>query len=348
MHHAGRYNRPIPALRPGGPAPGNWMSRAVGRNVVRKDGAAKAAGLARYVDDLTLPGLLHARTIRSAIPCGDILRLRLGFDTSGFTIVDARDIPGRNVVSLITDDQPCLAEGEVRHVAEPILLLAHEDRERLLAADVDIEYRAREARPRPGAFARGVQAHRDREGRRRRRLPAGRHRDRGRVPDRSPGAPLHRAQRHAGHPRGAGASRWWVRCSARTTCIGRSRCCWAMPEDRVRVVQAETGGGFGGKEEYPVDRRRARVPAGAEVGPAGEAGLRPRRGHARHDQAPPVHRPPPHRRDARRPADGDGHRRADGRRRLLHAQPGRPVARVPARHRARTAATTCASAAASS
>ncbi|HSP91106.1 MAG TPA: hypothetical protein VLN08_09370, partial [Vicinamibacterales bacterium] len=93
------------------------MSRAVGRNVVRKDGAAKVAGLARYVDDLTLPGLLHARTIRSTVPCGDILRLRLGFAASGFTIVDARDIPGRNVVPGITDDQPCLAEGEVRHVA---------------------------------------------------------------------------------------------------------------------------------------------------------------------------------------------------------------------------------------
>ena len=120
------------------------MSRAVGRNVVRKDGAAKAAGTARYVDDLTPPGLLHARTIRSAIPCGEVLRLRLAFDTSGFTIVEARDIPGRNVVSLITDDQPCLADGLLRHAAEPILLLAHEDRERLLAAEVEIDYRAQE------------------------------------------------------------------------------------------------------------------------------------------------------------------------------------------------------------
>ena len=38
---------------------------AVGRNVLRKDGASKVTGAARYIDDLTFPNLLHARTIRS-------------------------------------------------------------------------------------------------------------------------------------------------------------------------------------------------------------------------------------------------------------------------------------------
>ena len=36
-------------------------------------------------------------------------------------------------MALIDDDQPCLAERTVRHFAEPILLLAHEDRDTLLA-----------------------------------------------------------------------------------------------------------------------------------------------------------------------------------------------------------------------
>ena len=36
-----------------------------------------------------------------------------------------------------------------------------------------------------------------------------------------------------------------------------------LPDDKVRVVQTETGGGFGGKEEYPVDDRRPRGAAGA-------------------------------------------------------------------------------------
>jgi xanthine dehydrogenase molybdopterin-binding subunit B len=43
-------------------------------------------------------------------------------------------------VALIADDQPCLVEQEVRHAAEPILLLAHEDRDLLAATRVDIDY----------------------------------------------------------------------------------------------------------------------------------------------------------------------------------------------------------------
>src|SRR4051812_14473030 len=115
--------------------------RAVGRNVARKEGIDKVTGRARYIDDLSFPGLLHGRTIRSTIPCGEIVNVRPAFTPTGFTIVDYRDIPGRNVVALIEDDQPCLAERSVRHVAEPIVLLAHEDRDALLAADVRIQYR---------------------------------------------------------------------------------------------------------------------------------------------------------------------------------------------------------------
>src|SRR5687767_4209772 len=84
--------------------------------------------------------MLHGATVRSTIPRGRIDGIRLDFDTSGFTVVDFRDVPGRNIVALIDDDQPCLAEHEVYHYAEPILLLAHEDRERLTTANVVIDY----------------------------------------------------------------------------------------------------------------------------------------------------------------------------------------------------------------
>src|SRR3954462_1063610 len=114
---------------------------AVGRNVLRKEGVEKVTGAARYVDDLTFPNLLHGRTIRSTIPSGDILDVRMNFDPNGFTVVDHRDVPGRNIVALIDDDQPSLAERTVRHFAEPIVLLAHADRDALQAADVQISYR---------------------------------------------------------------------------------------------------------------------------------------------------------------------------------------------------------------
>ena len=118
----------------------NEAERAVGRNVPRKDGIGKATGQAVYADDLVFPGMIWGRTIRSEIPRGRVRGIRREFDEAGFTVVDHRDIPGRNVIALIELDQPCLVESEIRHVAEPILLLAHEDRERLHAAHVAIEY----------------------------------------------------------------------------------------------------------------------------------------------------------------------------------------------------------------
>ncbi len=102
----------------------------VGTAVPRKEAASKVTGTAEYVDDLAVPGMLHGVTIRSAIPRGMIRNVRFGegIPWHEFTIVSAQDIPGRNVVSLIVDDQPFLACDRVNHSQEPILLLAHKDK----------------------------------------------------------------------------------------------------------------------------------------------------------------------------------------------------------------------------
>lgn len=115
---------------------------AVGENVPRKDGIGKATGRAKYADDLVFPNMLHGRTIRASIPKGRVKSINLAFDQTGFTVADYRDIPGRNVCDLIEQDQPFLVEREIRHNAEPILLLAHENKDVLNAAKVEIEYDA--------------------------------------------------------------------------------------------------------------------------------------------------------------------------------------------------------------
>ena len=116
------------------------MPAAVGQSVSRKDGIGKATGGALYADDITFPGMLHGRTVRSTIPSGRIKKITLDFDPAGFTVVRVADVPGSIIVDLIVHDQPFLTETEIRHVGEPILLLAHADRETLNAARVVIEY----------------------------------------------------------------------------------------------------------------------------------------------------------------------------------------------------------------
>ena len=79
--------------------------RVVGRNVRRKEGHAKVTGAARYVDDVRMPGMLLGRTVRAPVACGELLAVKGDFTAPGFTSVSFRDIPGKNVVSLIAEDQ---------------------------------------------------------------------------------------------------------------------------------------------------------------------------------------------------------------------------------------------------
>src|SRR4029077_19112425 len=225
--------------------------RAVGTNVLRKEGVEKVTGRARYLDDLSFPDLLYGRTIRSTIPAGEIAGVRCQFDRRGFTVVDYRDIPGRNFVALIDEDQPYLVERVVRHVAEPVILLAHADRDTLAEAEVQIDYRAGTPNYDPeqatlafkrvsidkGDVARGL-AEAD-------RVIEGEYRV------------GHQEQLYI-EPNGVIAV---PDGSQAITVYGSLQCPYYVhralkvllgcADHQVRVVQTETGGGFGGKEEYP-------------------------------------------------------------------------------------------------
>jgi len=119
-------------------------ARIVGTSVPRMEGRDKVTGRARYVDDMVLPGMLYGATVRSRVPRGKIKQITFGpgIDWTEFVIVSPRDIPGKNCIALIEDDQPCLADGVVNHSEEPLLLLAHPDRHLLAKAveAVSVEY----------------------------------------------------------------------------------------------------------------------------------------------------------------------------------------------------------------
>ena len=226
-------------------------ARSVGRNVLRKEGVEKVTGAARYIDDLTFPNLLYGRTIRSTIPSGRIVDIRLDLKAAGFTVVDYRDVPGKNVVALIDDDQPSLADRDIRHVAEPILLIAHADRDALLAADVHVDYVETPPNYDPEssptifkniAIVKGDVA---------KAMPAA--------------AVVVEGEYRCGHQEqlyietnGVIAVPW---PDGGITVYGSMQCPYyvhralkvllGLPDEKVRVVQTETGGGFGGKEEYP-------------------------------------------------------------------------------------------------
>jgi CO/xanthine dehydrogenase Mo-binding subunit len=224
---------------------------------LRREGPRKLTGEAKYADDLVFPGAWYGATIRSAEPHARLLGFDLddGFDWSKVVFVTAEDIPGENIVSLIDDDQPVLVPvgGEIRHQAEPVALVAAADRATVREARRRVTLRTE---PLPAVFDPLVSeqefAHYLIE--------------RGDA-----GAAMTRADRIVeGTYRVGHQEQLYIEAQAMIavptegggiTVHGSLQCPYyihkamkralAMEDELAVVVQAETGGGFGGKEEYP-------------------------------------------------------------------------------------------------
>jgi len=240
-------------------------TRIVGASVPRKEGVDKLLGRARYVDDIEREGMWHGATVRSSIPRG--LILSIGYDRridwSEFAVVTAADIPGKNLIALIAADQPCLADGAVNHCDEAIVLLAHPDKYKLREAvdAVRIEYD-----PLPPVYT-------IEESERQNPIVWGADNllksfllEKGDV-DSAWDQAAHivegeyrtGAQEHL-YIENNGVIAEWSEESGMTV-WGSLQCPYYvhrsllgvldLPEDKVRVIQTETGGAFGGKEDYP-------------------------------------------------------------------------------------------------
>jgi len=237
----------------------------VGKSAPRKEGRSKVTGAALYVDDLTFPDMLHALTVRSSVPRGRIKSIAFAGDIpwDQITVVTAKDIPGENYVALILNDQPYLADGVVNHPEEPILLLAHPDKYLLEEArrNVKIEYEEL-----PAVFSLNDAVNK-------KAIIWGQDNvfksflvDKGNVDEVWESADFvvdgeyHTGAQEQLYIENNGAIAI-ANPTDGVTVWGSMQCpyyvhkalvkLFALPEDKIRVIQTETGGGFGGKEEYP-------------------------------------------------------------------------------------------------
>ena len=108
----------------------------MGRPLKRKEDPKILTGRTRYVDDIRLPGMLHAAVLRSSYAHAMITNIDISRALqmpSTKLVLLARDIP-RNVKPLSTFeaddgseiDRPILAVDEVRYVGEPIAFVVSE------------------------------------------------------------------------------------------------------------------------------------------------------------------------------------------------------------------------------
>lgn len=230
----------------------------------RLEGLAKLTGRERYVDDLPLDGALWGMTVRSPAPRGRVtaIHFRPDVDWSAIIVVDHRDVPGPNEILLIERDQPVLAPGYVRHIHEAVLLVAHPSREMARRAAQAVEV---VVAPEPAALdfrvaprAEQLQYGSDNVFKKLRI-------EKGDVDGALSRAPLvvegvyeTGAQEHV-YLETQGMIAWLeddvlvVKGSMQCPYYVLNALKHALVRDerRVRVIQTPTGGGFGGKEEYP-------------------------------------------------------------------------------------------------
>jgi len=232
--------------------------------MLRREGLSKLTGRERYVDDLPLEGFLWGATVRSPAARGRISDIIFGdgVDWSEFVIVDHTDIPGRNAVYLMEYDQPALAPGYVRHVHEPVLLLAHPSREvarralREVQVIVDVDPPALDFRALPGPEL--IQYDEDNVLKRLSIQKGDVERALAESPIVVEGIYETGAQEHVYLEtqgmlayldddvlviKGSMQCPYYV-VKALKPALDRS-------EEEIRVIQTPTGGGFGGKEEFP-------------------------------------------------------------------------------------------------
>lgn len=247
---------------------GKTDKHLIGKSFPRKEGRKKVTGQALYIDDISFPGMLYGATVRSPVARGRIKSISFEGDLpwSEFTIVtakDIRDIPGENYVALILNDQPYLADEFVNHPEEPILLLAHENKYLVEEARRQVRIEIEELPP--------VFTLKDSVAKK--QIIWGDDNvfksflvDKGNVDDVWASADfIVEGEYETGAQEQLYIENNGVIAIANesegVTVWGSMQCpyyvhkallkLFGLPEEKVRVIQTETGGGFGGKEEYP-------------------------------------------------------------------------------------------------
>ena len=128
------------------------MTATPAPTLIRQDGRDKVTGSGRYAADLTMTGMLHGKILWSPHPHALIKRI----DTSAalampgvHAVLTHKDVAGPNLYGVAVLDQRVLAQGKVRSVGDAVALVAAESEEQAEAAldRIVVDYE-----PLPGVF----------------------------------------------------------------------------------------------------------------------------------------------------------------------------------------------------
>lgn len=105
------------------------LIKDISKPVNRIDVEDKLKGTTKYLADMEFKNALYAKTLRSTKARAKIVKIDLPEMPEGYYVVDKNDIPGRNGVKIITFEMPFFAEDTVNYIGEPILLVVGPEKE---------------------------------------------------------------------------------------------------------------------------------------------------------------------------------------------------------------------------
>ena len=108
-------------------------NEVIGRRHPRPDAAAKVNGSARYTDDLSFEGMLHARVKRAGVPHAILRKIDVSAarQLPGVAaVLTARDLPAGHYHGLVIPDWPVLVgeDERIRYVGDALAIVAAETR----------------------------------------------------------------------------------------------------------------------------------------------------------------------------------------------------------------------------
>ncbi len=214
------------------------------------DQEIKVRGEAKFTDDFEMDDLLFAKTVRSSIAKGKILKITKPQLPDGYYWIDHHDIRGENVTNIIFSDWPVFAEERVNYIGEAIAIIVGPNKGELerLINETKIEYEEEE----PvfelkdsyihKAFTKGdIEETRKKATKVIKEEYSSSYQEQAYLE--TQGMMVYFDDEH------------------RLTCVGSIQCPWYvhravmracnLKNEEVRVIQPAVGGAFGGKEHYP-------------------------------------------------------------------------------------------------
>ncbi|MBI9109098.1 MAG: xanthine dehydrogenase family protein [Spirochaetales bacterium] len=224
----------------------------ISTSTLRPDSKTKSSGRAEYISDIELPDMLHMVILSAGIQHGKILKKTIPPLPVGYHIIGSGDFSGINKATIVAQDWPFFAEDEVVYYGQPVLAVVGSDKIECgnICSKIIIDY---EELPAVSTIDEAVEFFNDYT------IVKGK-------PDecfKSAGRILENTYRTGMQEQAYMEPQGMIAefSGGRLTVRGSMQCPYYIKNslnnafdiggDNIRVIQTETGGAFGGKEDYP-------------------------------------------------------------------------------------------------